>query len=136
VVLGEGIIAFLLLNEARHRIVMRVFGVSRRDSNRVTVIALGSLAGGLSARAIRVARVPSPPSVAATAIGAGALKATVHGFAGDWSRTTPNFEGLVALVLIEKSLGPALRGSFRGARRSARGVRAGSRRFLALLGGQ
>ena len=69
-VLGEGIIAFLLLNEARHRVAMRVFGVSRRDSNRVTVIALGSLAGGLYARGARLARVPAPPSVAATAIGA------------------------------------------------------------------
>ena len=135
VVVRDTILLFLLLSEARRRIVMRVYGVSREDSNWVTVFAAGSTAGGLHARAARVLRVPRRPSLAATAVGAGALKETAHGIAGDWSRTTPYFGGLVALAVSDKSFGPMLRSSFRRVRRSFRSVRAGSRRLLALVGG-
>ena len=134
-VVRDGIILFLLLNEVRRRIVMRVYGVSRENSDWVTVIAIGSLAGGLHARATRVVRVPALPSVAAMAVGAGALKETAHGLAGDWSRTTPNFEALLAVAVLERSFGPLLRRSFRGLRRSSGRVRAGSRRLLAFVGG-
>ena len=134
--LGETIIAVLLLNEARRLVVARVFGVSREDSNVVTVIAAGSLAGGLHDRAARVLGVRPHPSIAAAAIGAGALKETAHGVAGDWSRTTPFFGALVALAVLERSFGPMLRGSFRGVRGSVHGVRAGSRRLLTFVGGQ
>jgi hypothetical protein len=133
---GDAIIAFLLFNEVRHRFVAWLFGVSREDSNRVTVIAVGSLAEGLSSSAARVLSVPALPSVAAAAIGAAALKETANSVAGDWSRTTPHFGTLIAFAVLGTSFGPLLSGSFRGVRRSFRGVTAGSRRFLELLGGQ
>ena len=53
VVVRDTIILFLLLNEVRRRIVMRVYGVSREDSNSVTVFAVGSMAGGGSTPARR-----------------------------------------------------------------------------------
>ena len=133
--LGDAIIAFLLLTEVRHRIVARVFGVSREDSNPLTVIAIGLLADGIHDKAAPMLRVPALPSVAATALGAGALKETVHGIAGERSRTAPYFGALIALAVLERSFRPLLRDSFRGVRGSFRGVRAGSRRFLAFLGG-
>jgi hypothetical protein len=133
---GDAIIAFLLLNEVRHRIVARVFGVSREDSNVVTIIAVGSLAEGLHGSAARVRAVPARLSVAEAAIGAAALKETAHSVAGDWSRTTPFFGALVAFAVLGRSFGPVLRGSFRGVQGSIRGVIAWSRRFLAFLGGR
>jgi hypothetical protein len=71
---GDGIIAFLLLNEARHRIVAALFGVSREDSNRVTAVALRTLAEGAHGSAARVLAAGALPSVAATVIGAVAVK--------------------------------------------------------------
>jgi hypothetical protein len=136
VVFGGAIMAFLLLNEVRHRIVERVFGVSREDSNLVTIFAIDSVAEGLHGSAARVLEVRPRPSVADAAIGAVALKETVHGVAGDLSRNTPFFGALLALAVLERSFGPMLRGSFRGVRGSFRVVIAWSRRFLALLGGQ
>jgi hypothetical protein len=133
---GDAIIAFLLLNEARHRVVTRVFGVPREDSNHMTVIAVGSLAEGVHGGAARVLGAAAVPSVAATAIGAAVLKETAHGVAGEWSRTAPFFGALVAFAVLARSFGPMLRGTFHGVRGSILGVRAGLRRFLALLGGR
>lgn len=134
--LGDAIIAFLLVNEARHRIVARVYGASREDSNVVTIFALGSLADGLHGSATRVRRAPARLSVADAAIGAVALKETAHRVAGETSRATPFFGALLAFAVLGRSFLPMLRGSFRRVRASFRGVIAWSRRFLAFLGGQ
>jgi hypothetical protein len=133
---GDARLVVLLLNAARHGIVARLFGVARKDSNVVTVIAIASLAGALSAGAARVRSVRVRPSLADTAIGAAVMKETAHGIAGDWSRKTPYFSALIALVVLEKSFGPAVRGSIRGVRGSFRGVTASIRSVRALLEGQ
>ena len=86
---GDAVIAFLLINEARHRIVAAVFGVPREDANRVTVIALGSVAEGVHGSAARVLAAGAPSAVA-MAIGAVAIKETTHAVAGPWSRTRPS----------------------------------------------
>jgi hypothetical protein len=133
---GDTRLVFLLLNEVRHRIVARLFGVSRKDSNLVTIFAIGSLAGVLRAGATRLRGIRLRPSVAETAIGAAVLKETVHGIAGDRSRGTPLFAALIAFVVLEKSFGPALRGTFRGVRGSFRAVMASLRRVRVLLEGE
>lgn len=132
---GDAIIAFLLLNHARHRIVARVYGLSRENANVVTIFAVGSMAEGLHGRAARVRAVPARLSVADAAFGAAALKETAHRVAGDSSRGTPGFGALIAFAVLERSFGPMLRGSFRAVRGSFRGVIAWSRRLLAFLGG-
>jgi hypothetical protein len=131
---GDAIIAFLLVNEARRRIVMRVFGVSREDANPVTVVAAGTLAGGVHAGAARVLSA-AVPSVAAVAIGAAALKEATHTVAGESSRSTPVFEALLAFAVLGTVFGPAVRGSFHGAQGAFRGFVAGSRKVGAFLGG-
>jgi hypothetical protein len=133
---GDAVIVFLLLNEVRHRIVAWVFGVAREDSNRVTVIAVGSLADGLQGGAARVLGGAALPSVAAAAMGAAALRETAQGIAGARSRSTPLFGSLIAFAVLGTFFGPALRGSFRGLRRAVRGFGTGSRRFMAFVGGQ
>jgi hypothetical protein len=132
---GDGILLFLLLNEARHRIVAWVFGVAREDSNLVTTLAIGAVAEVLGDAAPPIRR-PARPSVADTAIGAAALKETAHRIAGDSSRDTPFFGALIAFALLGRSFRPLVRGSFRGVRGSFRGVIAGSRRVRALLEGE
>lgn len=131
----DSTLVFLLLNEVRHGIVARLFGVSRKDSNVVTIFAIGSLAGVLGAGAARLRGARVRPSAAETAIGAAVLKETAYGIAGDSSRGTPLFAALLAFVVLEKSFGPTLRGTFRGVRGSFRGLRASLRSVRALLEG-
>lgn len=132
---GDSILAFLLLNEVRHRIAAWVFGVAKDNSNLVTIFAIGALAEVLSDQAPPVHRPPAPP-LSDAVIGAAALNETAHRIAGDWSRDTPFFGGLVAFVVLWKSFRPMLRGASHGVRGSLHGVRAGARRVRALLEGE
>jgi hypothetical protein len=132
---GDGIIALLLVNEIRHRVVASLFGVSRADANPVTVIATVSLAEGVQGTAARVLGAVAVPSVAAAALGAVAVKETAHGIAGDWSRTAPRFGALIVFAVFAKSFGPMVRATIHSVRESLRAFRSARRRFLALLGG-
>jgi hypothetical protein len=132
---GDAIITFLLINEARRRIVVWVFGVPREDSELITVIATGSLPKGVQSRA-RVIAAWVVPSFAATVMGAGALKEAANSIAGDWSRTVPAFGTLITVAVVAKSFGPGLRASFRGLRKGFHDVETGSRKFLEFVGGQ
>jgi hypothetical protein len=132
---GDMILAFLLLNEVRHRIVCWVFGTPREDSNQMTAIAIGSLADGVHGGAAKVLAAGALPSIGTVAIGAAALRETAHAVAGAQSRATPLFGVLIAFALLWKSFGPMLRASFHGVQGSIHGVRVGTRRFLALVGG-
>ena len=133
---GDAGIAFLLVNEFRHRIIGRVFGVSRADSNVVSAVAVGLVAGGVASGAARLGSMRKHPSAAEAAMGAAVLKETAHGIAGEWSRATPFFAGLIVILLLEKSFGPALRGSLRAVQEMVRGTRASLDKARAFLGGQ
>jgi hypothetical protein len=134
--LDDALLVFLLLNEVRHRVVARLLGVPRADSNLLTIFAIGSLAAVAGAAATRLRGVRVRPSVPETAIAAAVLKESAHGMAGDWSRGKPLFATMIALVMLEKSFGPALRGAFHGVRRSSRAVRASLRSVRGLLEGE
>ena len=104
---GDAAIVLLLLNNVRHRMVARVFGVSREDSNLVTVVAIGSAAVATHVTATRVRRsIQRHPSLPDTAIGAAVLRGTALGIAGEPSRAVPAFGGLVALALLGRSSRP------------------------------
>src|SRR3954447_9002962 len=49
-IFGDATIVFLLLNEVRHRVMARLFGVSRKDSNIVTAVAVAVTAAGAQRR--------------------------------------------------------------------------------------
>ena len=134
---GDAAIVLLLLNNVRHRMVARVFGVSREDSNLVTVVAIGSAAVAVHATATRVrrrsgvthlSRTPrsEPPS----------LRGTALGIAGEPSRAVPAFGGLMALALLGRSSRPALRGALRTTRGSVRGVATAPYRLRAFAQGR
>jgi hypothetical protein len=131
---GDTVIAFLLLNEMRHRTVCWVYGTPREDSNPLTVVAIGSVANGVEGAA-KVLAAGALPSAAAVALGAAALKETTHAIAGETSRTMPLFGALIAFAVLGHSFGPMVRGTYHGAQASVHGVKVQSRRLLALVGG-
>ena len=119
---GDAAIVFLLLNEARHRIVESTFGISRRDSNIVTAALFGLTVVGAERKAAQMR--------------AGALKEGAHTVAGDWSRTSPFFGGMIAAVLLEKSFGPSVRMALHSGRRSLHGAAVSLRSIRRLVEGE
>jgi hypothetical protein len=134
--IGDAIMGLLLLNDVRHRVLTRVFGVSREQSNVMTVVAVGLVSEGLHSRAAKVRGARPHLSIADSAIGAMSLKEAAHGVAGPWSRSVPFFGALIAFAALARSFGPMVRGSFHGARQAVRGAGTWTRRVLTFLGGQ
>jgi hypothetical protein len=62
-------------------------------------------------------------SLGDTAIAAAALKASVHGIAGEWSRETPMLGTLVAIAVMGSLFRPLLRVSFRDVKASSHRIR-------------
>jgi hypothetical protein len=75
-------VALLVLDEARHRMLVRLFGISRDDSLLVTTILIGAAAGALHDKAAAIRKAPSP-SVSDTVIGAAVLGEAAHRVAGE-----------------------------------------------------
>ena len=119
---GEAAIGFMLLNEARHRTVTRVFGVSREDSNLVTVLAIGSAAVAVHGTAARVGAMRPHPSRSDGLIGASVLREAALGIAGEPSRAVPAAGALIGLALVGKSSRPMLRRTLRTTREAVRSV--------------
>lgn len=117
----DAAIVFLLLNDLRHRTVARVFGVSRDDSNLVTVLAIGSAAVAVHGTAARVRAIRRYPSGSDSMIGAAVLREAALGIAGEPSRAVPAAGALVAFALGRSSR-PVLRGALRTTRGSVLGV--------------
>ena len=133
--LGDAMLVFLILNEVRHRSVARLFGVSRKDSNLTSVFAIASLVGVVAAAGARVRAIHVRPTSAETPMGIAVAKEAVHGIAGEWSRVTPSFAGLVGLVVLERSFGPSLRAAARALRGALRDVARSLRSLRGLLEG-
>jgi len=113
---GDAAIVFLLLNDARHRTVTRMFGTSRGDSNLVTVVALGSAAVAVHGTATRLRSIRLYPSRANSAIGAAVLREAALGIAGEPSRAVPAAGALVAFALAGGSSRPMVRRALRTTR--------------------
>lgn len=114
-------VALLLLKEARHRAIERLFGVPRDQSWIVALIALGLIGQAAHRNADRLLRGSGGPSGAEVMLGVGALRALVTGISGPQSRDTELSMTLVSIAVVGALLRPALS-------RSARTIRASSRR--------
>ena len=101
---GDAVIAFRLLNEARHRIMSRVFGMPREHSNLMTLFVIAAFVRALQRAAaapgtqVRKAR-SSPTAVGDTMIGAAVARETVNSIAGHPARDTPFAAALIALAM-------------------------------------
>jgi hypothetical protein len=133
---GDAAIVLLVLNDLRHRIVGRVFGVSRDDSNLVTVVAIGSAAVAVHSTAARVRSIRRYPSLPDTAMGAAVLREGALGIAGAPSRAVPFAGALIALALVGRSARPMLRGGVRTTRGSVVGVTTAPLRLRAFARGR
>ncbi len=131
---GDAAIVFMLLNDARHRTVTRVFGVSRDDSNLVTVLAIGSAAVAVQGTAARVRAIR--PSGSDSLIGAALVREAALGIAGEPSRAVPAAGALLALALAGKSSRPMMRRVLRTTRRSVRDVVTAPQRLRAFARGR
>jgi hypothetical protein len=112
----------LLLAEARHRALTRVFGVQSGDQSAlVTLILVG--AGAAVLRDL----MPGPwprPSRRDAVIGGSLMNASLRGLAGAPSNAMPLAGGLIAVAILSHSLRPTLVGSAREVRALTRHVRA------------
>ena len=106
---GDAEIAFRLLNEARHRIMTRVFGMPREHSNLMTLFVMAASVRALQRAAaapgtqVRKAR-SSPTAVGDTMIGVSVAKETVNGIAGRPARDMPFAAALIALAMTVYAL--------------------------------
>jgi hypothetical protein len=138
---GDAVVAFRLLNEARHRIMYRAFGTPREHSNLMTLFVIGAFvrasqrAAAAPGTQVRKAR-SSPTAVGDTMIGAAVARETVNSIAGHPARDTPFAAALIALAMTVyafraaiKRLPHAVRPSFRHLAAAEHTVRAVMRRW-------
>ena len=114
-------VALLLVDEARHRAVERLFGVSREQSWQVTVIALVLLASAAHDKSDQVLKGPGGPTRSDVVLGAAGLRELFTWIPGQTSRDTPLVGSLVMVALVGVLVGP-------GVSRAAHGIRSSSHR--------
>ncbi len=135
---GDAVIVFRLLDETRHRIMATVFGVSRKDSNLVTLFVIASLASALRRSAaapgtqVRKLR-SSPTAISDTIIGAAVVKETLEGIATHPSTGTSSVAPLIVFALLAHALRPAIDRTRREVRQSVRALIAAARNVRAVM---
>ncbi|MGO9959568.1 MAG: hypothetical protein ACLP50_26925 [Solirubrobacteraceae bacterium] len=110
----------MVLEDARRRLLVRLFGIAREDQLIITLILFGLAADALSKKAAAIARAPGP-TVPSSLMGAAALNEGAHWLAGEWSQDTPLLVPLVAFAVIAK-YHPVVTGSIRAVRASIHGA--------------
>lgn len=93
-------VALLLIDEARHRAVERLFGVSREQSWQVTLIALVLLASAAHDKSDRVLKGPGGPTRSDVMLGAAGVREVLTWIPGPSSRNTPLVGTLVMVALV------------------------------------
>ena len=89
-----------LVDEARHRAVERLFGVSREQSWQVTLIALALLASAAHDKSDQLLKGPGGPTRSDVMLGAAGLRELLTWIPGPSSRDTPLVGTLVMVALV------------------------------------
>ena len=135
---GDGVLVLRLLNEARHRIMYRVFRMPREHSNLMTLFVIAAFVRALQRAAaapgtqVRKAR-SSPTAVGDTLIGAAAARETVNSIAGRPARDTPFAAALIAFALTAYGLRAALKRLVHEVRPAFRHLAAAEHRVRAVM---
>jgi hypothetical protein len=116
-------VALLLIDEARWRVVKRLFGVSRDQSWPVTLIVLVLLASAAHDKSDQILKGPGGPTRADVALGAAALREMLFGIPGQSSPGSPLLTTLVTIALVGAGARPVLSRTVRGIRTSTHRVR-------------
>ena len=136
---GDAIIVSSLLNELRLRVTTAVYGISRADSNLVTLIVIAAFGAAIRRAAaaprtqVRKAR-SSPTAVGDTMIGAATAKETLESIAGHPARDITPAAALITLALVVHLFRPAVRRSVRAVEEAGRDVVAEARRIGEAIG--
>jgi hypothetical protein len=128
-----------LLNELRHRIMTAVYGISRADSNLVTLLVIAAFGAEIrraaAAPRTQVRRVrSSPTAIGDSMIGVAAAKETLDSIAGHPSRDVRPAAALVTLALVVHLFRPAVKRSVRVMEEAGRDVVAEARRIGDAIG--
>jgi hypothetical protein len=110
-------IATLMLNEARYRLVQRVFAIERNEVNLVSIIALLIMAERTQATSTRL-RAQRGPTLAENFMGFGIIREALARVAGPDARDTPLLSTLLAVAVIGATARSGLHG-IRGSGHSA-----------------
>ena len=135
---GDAVIAFRLLNEARHRIMSRVFGMPREHSNVMTFFVIAASVRALQRAAaapgtqVRKAR-SSPNAVGDTMIGAAVAKETVNSIAGHPARDMPFAAALIGFAMTVYAFRAGMKRLFHAVRPLFRRLRAAEHRVRAVM---
>ena len=101
-------VALLLLDEARYRVVNRLFGVERDQSWLVTLIALAVLAQAAQEKSDQMLKGPGGPTRTDMAFGAVGLRELLTWISGPPSRDTPLVGSLVTIAVLGALARPGL----------------------------
>ena len=96
-------------NHLRHQALGRVFGLSREQSNVLTVVALLGAADAVYEGGRRLGAIRPPVPSSNAALGALALRDAAIGAVAPASRGVPGFGGLVTIAVLGGLAAPALR---------------------------
>jgi len=135
---GDAVIALRLLNETRHRIMSRLFGMPRDHSNLITLFVLGASVRALQRAAaapgtqVRKAR-SSPTAAGDTMIGVAAARETVNSIAGHPARDTPLAAELIALAMTVYACRTATKRLLHAVRPTIRRIAAAAHRARAVM---
>lgn len=116
-------VLLLLLDERRHRIVERLFGVSRDQSWLVTLIALLLLAEAAHEKSDRMLKGPGGPTRADVILSAATVRELLAGIPGPQTRETPLVATLVTIALVGAVVRPGLSWAAHEIRSSSRRAR-------------
>jgi hypothetical protein len=106
----------LLLNQARIRLIVRLFGISGPGSGLVTIIALGLAAETAHRKLARALAIPRAPHLGEAALGASALTESARWIAGPGIGDFPLFGPLLLFAVAGHLMRPALRSTVHGVR--------------------
>lgn len=118
-------VAFLLMNDARHRTVARLFGVSPDQANLVTLIAVMMLAEAAHRKVQRLFSAPSVPSPGDGLVAGASLRELLLGVAGSPARDVPFSGPLLAIAVLGGTVGPTAFKSLRAIGDSSRKMTVG-----------
>ena len=136
--MGDAVLAFRLLNEARHRIMSRAFGTSMEHSNLMTLFVIAAFVRALQRSAaapgtqVRKAR-SSPTAVGDTIIGAAVAKETVDSIAGHPARDTPSAAALIAFAMTVYGFRAGIKRLLQEIRPSLRHLAGGAHRVRVVM---
>jgi hypothetical protein len=113
-----------LVNEGRHRSLALV-GISREDSNLVTLVGLGMLGAAGQRAWKKFMDGPLLPEFGDTLLAVGGVQGLFSGLAGELARDSPDLLAMIAFSVVATSVRPVVGRSWRTAHAATHAARMG-----------